>query len=108
GLDAGRGWIRGETEIIRGHGCLGGRRRRFAGERLQLRNLALDVRWLQSAPPPHPDVRAAVERANAFRETGETLDQPRFFGEFLACPKRRLLDRRGSGVNPRRAAAIWI
>ena len=92
-LDAGQGWIGGQTEIIRDHGCVGIERRHFAGERLQLRNLALEIRWLQSAPPPHADVHVAVQRANALRKAGEPLDQPRFFGEFLACPKRRLLDK---------------
>jgi hypothetical protein len=55
--------------------------------------LALEIRWLQSAPPPHADVQVADERANAFRKAGEPLDQPRFFGEFLARANRRLLDK---------------
>jgi hypothetical protein len=84
---------RGETEIIRDHGCVGGERRHFAGERLQLRDLALEIRWLQSTPPPHADVHVAVQRTNAFRKLREPLDQPRFFGEFLARPNRRLLDK---------------
>ncbi len=92
-FDTGQGWIGAETEIIRNHGCVGGERRRRGGEHLQLRNLALEIRWLQSAPPPHAEVHVAVQRGNAFRKAGELLDQPRFFGEFLACPKRRLLDK---------------
>ena len=42
----------------------------------------------------------AVQRANAFREAGEPLDQPRFSGEFRACPKRRLLDKTRIGPKP--------
>ena len=99
-LDAGQGWFGGETEIIRDHGCVGGERRRFAGERLQLRNLAPEIRGLQSAPPLHADVHVAVQQASAFRKAREPLDQPRFFGEFLAGPKRRLLDKTRIGRKP--------
>jgi hypothetical protein len=92
-LDTGQGWIGRQMKIIRDHGCVGGERRHFARERLQLRNLALEIRWLQSVPPPHAYVHVAIQRANAFRKAGEPLDQPRFFGEFLARPNRRLLDK---------------
>jgi hypothetical protein len=49
--------------------------------------LALEIRWLQvpAAARRRPRV---VQRANARKAA--RLDQPRFFGEFLSCPKRRL------------------
>jgi len=41
-----------------------------------------------------------MQRANAFRKAGESLDQPRFLGEFLAGPKRRRLGKTRIGREP--------
>jgi hypothetical protein len=60
----------------------------------------MEFRWLQGAPPTHADARVAMQRANAFRKTGESLDQPRFLGEFLAGPMRRRLSKTRIGREP--------